>query len=84
MAKPAKIAVEEQLQNVKEALKESGFKVVALKEGNMDNVQCCVISGQDDNVMGITDTLTEAPVINVRGMTAEEAVQRIQEEVNLR
>jgi hypothetical protein len=72
----AKIAVEDSLGSVKSALQNSGHEVVAMS-GNVDGCACCVISGQDKNVMGIANAATSAAVINAEGMTADEIVQRV-------
>lgn len=78
-----KIAVEESLTNVSEALKGKGYDVVTLKtENDAKGVDCCVVTGQDINVMGIEDIVTKGPVIDARGLSAdeicEEVAQRIQ------
>jgi hypothetical protein len=71
----AKVAVESGLQDVKEALRQSGFEIVGM-DGAAD-CACCVVSGQDKNVMGITDTYTQASVINCDGMTPDEVVRQV-------
>ncbi|CAG7624435.1 YkuS family protein [Paenibacillus allorhizosphaerae] len=73
----AKIAVENSLQDVKNALQQSGHDVIAVDSSNIQNCDCCVISGQDKNVMGIAETATKASVINAQGMTADEIVQQV-------
>ena len=75
----AKIAVENGLDNVKQALQNSGHEVVSLNESNMKNCECCVISGLDQNMMGMSELETEGRVINARGMTAEEVVNEVNE-----
>jgi hypothetical protein len=73
----AKIGVEESLGHVREALKSNGHEVVSLSE-NVKGCDCCVISGQDKNVMGMTDRITDASVINAEGLTADEVVRRVE------
>lgn len=72
----AKVAVENSLTNVKQALQDKGHDVVALS-ANMDACDCCVISGEDKDMMGIADRTTKASVINAQGMTVDEIVQRV-------
>jgi len=71
----ARIAVEDSLDSVKQALQNSGHEVVSMD--NMDSVDCAVISGIDNNVMGISDRATKASVIDATGMTADEVVRRV-------
>ncbi|ALS22056.1 MULTISPECIES: YkuS family protein [Paenibacillus] len=78
----AKIAVENSLEDVKNALQQNGHEVVSIDSGNLQNCDCCVISGQDKNVMGISETVTQASVINARGMTADEIVQRVNQSLS--
>ncbi|MFZ7102963.1 MAG: YkuS family protein [Peptococcaceae bacterium] len=73
------IAVEPGLKNITQALQTAGYQVVDLEKGqNRNNVQCIVISGGDENMLGIQTTLTKAPVINAEGLTVEEVLQRVQ------
>ncbi|ERI05564.1 YkuS family protein [Aneurinibacillus aneurinilyticus] len=73
----AKIGVENTLGDIKQYLESQGHQVVAMDEGNIQNCDCCVISGQDQNMMGIADVVTKAPVINADGMTAEEVLEAV-------
>lgn len=75
----AKVAVEQGLSDVNQALQNSGFEVVGMESAG--SCSCCVISGQDQNVMGIADTYTKASVINSNGLTADEVVQQVQNAV---
>jgi len=77
----AKIAVENSLGNVRQALENSGFQVVNLDETSAQQCDCCVISGQDKNVLGITERATQAAVVNAQGMTAEQVVQQINQSI---
>jgi AhpD family alkylhydroperoxidase len=73
----AKIAVEDSLTNVKQALQNSGHEVVSLGASNMQGCDCCVISGQDQNVMGMSNAETSASVINADGMSADQVVEAV-------
>lgn len=73
------IAVEDSLTPVVEALRDKGYAVMGLDEGDLDQVEAVVVSGQDDDIMGIQTIHTKAPVINAQGRSAEEVVQDIEE-----
>ncbi|AMA74629.1 MULTISPECIES: YkuS family protein [Aneurinibacillus] len=73
----AKIAVENTLTDVKQYLESQGHQVVAMNEANIAGCDCCVVSGQDINLMGMADMLTKASVINAQGMTAEEVLEAV-------
>ncbi|WP_274362558.1 YkuS family protein [Paenibacillus thermotolerans] len=74
----AKVAVENSLGNIKDALHNSGYEVMDMS-GNLEACDCCVISGEDKNMMGMTDRATQASVINAQGMTEDEVIQRVNE-----
>ncbi|MFS0840060.1 YkuS family protein [Paenibacillus sp. 1P03SA] len=71
----SKIAVEDTLSSVKQALQSSGYEVTSLNQA--DGASCVVISGLDQNVMGFADAVTSASVINAHGLTDEEIVQEV-------
>lgn len=73
----AKIAVEDSLTNVKQALQNNGHEVVSMDAANLSGCDCCVISGQDKDMMGMADTATKASVVNAQGITADEVVQQV-------
>jgi len=78
----ARIGVEQSLSNVKDALMEKGYNVVDLKnEEDAKNCDMAVISGQDKDVMGIADVVTENSVINAHGVSAEEVCDMVSERV---
>ncbi|AZU62979.1 YkuS family protein [Neobacillus mesonae] len=75
----AKIGVEQSLTNVQQALREKGYDVVELKqESDARNVDCCVVTGLDSNVMGMQDTVSKAPVIDANGMSADEVCREVE------
>lgn len=79
-----KVAVEPSLSNVKQLLQQNGYEVIDLDgaQNNASGVQCCVISGMDQNIMGMQDIQMDVPVINMSGMSAEEALQEVQQRCN--
>ncbi|WP_428908462.1 YkuS family protein [Niallia sp. Krafla_26] len=77
-----KIAVEDSLTNVQQALREKGYDVVELSGENVQNCDCCVVSGLDTDVMGMQDALTKGSVIEATGLSADEVVKRIENKMN--
>jgi glutamine amidotransferase PdxT len=79
----SKIGVEESLTNIQEALREKGFDVVEIKqEADVKNVDCCVVTGLESNVMGISDTSLKASIIEASGLTADEVCREVENKVN--
>ncbi|MCT2538125.1 YkuS family protein [Aquibacillus koreensis] len=76
----ARIGIEGTLSDVKGALQEKGYDVVELKQENdVNGCDCCVISGQDKNVMGMQDTNFAGSVINADGLTADEVCKQVEQ-----
>lgn len=75
---PNIIGVEESLSNVEAALKAKGYEVIQLRT-NEDAKKCdaCVITGQDENMMGISDTEIQGSIIDARGLSADEVCERV-------
>ena len=80
----AKIGVEQSLTNVSEALRDKGFNVVTLKEeSDAKNCDVCVITGQDENVMGIQNVVSQGSILNASGLSAEEVCQEVENRIQL-
>ncbi|KKI93857.1 hypothetical protein WQ54_02070 [Bacillus sp. SA1-12] len=78
-----KIGVEQSLSDVSSALQEKGYEVVQLKnESDAQGCDCCVVTGQDSNVMGISNVVTAGSVIEASGMTADEICQQVESKIN--
>ncbi|WEG11771.1 YkuS family protein [Pullulanibacillus sp. KACC 23026] len=76
----ARIAVEESLTAVSEALKDRGYEVVTLRsESDINGCDCCVVTGQDRDVMGIQTTATKSPVIDATGMSADDVCEAVEQ-----
>jgi len=73
------IAVEAGLENVSQALKTAGYQVVNIDQSKLQNVQCVIVSGGNENMMGIQITNTKAPVINAEGLSPQEIVNRVKQ-----
>jgi hypothetical protein len=75
----AKIGVEQSLTNVQQALEEKGYEVVQLRqESDAQGCDCCVVTGLDNNIMGISNVVTAGSVIEASGLTAEEICQKVE------
>ena len=78
-----KIAVQEGLDRIGEYLSGKGYRVEtigfdAVSEVENSDYDAIVLSGMNDNIMGISDTVTKAPVIIATGMTGEMIYQQLQ------
>ena len=77
-----KIGVEQSLTDVSQALQEKGYEVVTLKqEQDAKGCDCCVITGQDQNVMGISNVVTVGSVISAQGLTADQICEQVESRV---
>lgn len=73
------IGVEQSLSNVEAALKAKGYEVIQIRsEADAKNCDACVITGQDDNMMGMSDTTVKGPVIDATGLSADEVCERVE------
>ncbi|WFA08265.1 YkuS family protein [Tissierella sp. Yu-01] len=78
-----KVAIEKGLDNVARHLINQGHQVVMLSGSidenmkNLNSYDCIVTSGLNKDALGISETLTEAPVINANGMSPEEVAERL-------
>lgn len=74
-----KVAVEQGLRPFQDALKNAGFVVMEIERPEQVDTMdphAIVVSGMDENFMGITDA-REAPVITAAGRTPEEVVTEV-------
>jgi len=75
------IAVERDLTPVMNYLSEKGFKVESIdfgKEyGDIDKYDALIVSGMNKDFLGMQDTVSKIPVIEARGMTAEQVYQQL-------
>lgn len=77
-----RVAIEASLDNMRDFLAEEGYEVVQLDPHTqtgieLKNCDAVLISGMDDNLMGMTTIMTESPVIDVKGMTPPEVLSRL-------
>lgn len=72
------VAVENGLQPVKSFLQQQGCEVVDTSTVACRDAACIVLTGGDQNIMGIETVEVEVPVINADGLSPEEVYQRVQ------
>lgn len=77
------IAVEKGLSNIRDYLMNNGYQVSEIDIGQksdknlMERFDAVVLSGMDNDFMGIEDTGSEAPVIIASGMKPEDIKARL-------
>lgn len=74
------VAVEQGLQPVKEYLEQKGCQVVEMTNANtsVGNASVIVVTGGDENLMGMDDVISEVPVITANGLSPEQVYQRVE------
>ncbi|KFN03236.1 YkuS family protein [Bacillus clarus] len=78
----ARIGVENSLTDVQQALQQQGHEVVALNsENDAQGCDCCVVTGQDSNVMGIQNASIKGSVIKASGLTTDEICQQVESRI---
>lgn len=78
MVMARRIAVEEGLANVEQALAAHGFEVTKMTSGTGNHVDAVVVTGLSANMLGVHDTQGNTmPVIRAEGMTADEVVHEV-------
>lgn len=79
------IAVQKGLSQVANYLSEAGYKVFEFdtrqkaSKDFLDGFDAVVMTGMNDNFMGIQDTSTKTPFIEARGLTPEEIQKTIEQ-----
>ena len=79
-----KVAVQNGLSTISDYLCKEGYKVKEFDNrkknaGNFYNkYDAVVVTGENQNVMGVDDTITSTPIINAIGMTPQEVKERIE------
>ncbi|NLJ85181.1 MAG: YkuS family protein [Firmicutes bacterium] len=76
------IAVDDKMGSVKRALQDSGYDVQDLSRG-WEHAAAIVISGLDEDFLGIQDIVSKAPVIDASGKDVNEVVADVERVVRL-
>lgn len=82
-----KIAVEESLTPVKDFLAQKGYSVDSINFSKeftrgLDKYDAVVITGINENFLGVEDISTDATIINARGLTAEQVYNQIENKLH--
>jgi len=81
-----KVAVQNGLTSISDYLFKEGYAVKEFDNrkknaGNfLNKYDAVVVTGENQNIMGIEDTISSTPIIDATGMTAEEVKNRIEGE----
>jgi len=81
-----KIAVQQGLSEVKKYLSEEGYTVKEFDNSKknaghfLDRYDAVIVTGENQNIMGVEDTISSTPIIDATGMTAEEVKKQIEKE----
>lgn len=82
------IAVQKGLAQISDHLSGAGYKVFEFdtrQKANkdfLDGFDAVVLTGINDNLMGIQDTNTKTPFVEARGMTPQQVQQTIEQRIN--
>ncbi len=82
-----KIAVERSLTPVMEYLSEKGYKVEGIDinseySKNIEQYDAIVVTGMNKDFLGIQDVVSKIPVIDARGLNAEQVYDRISNSIH--
>jgi hypothetical protein len=74
------VYIEPGLGPVKEYLSQHGCAVKEANNGQAlsENACCMVVTGADNNLMGMQDVVVDIPIVNADGLTPEQVYQRVQ------
>lgn len=73
-----KVAIEKNLENVKEYFENRGYQVDTISDSQIDtigeisNYDAIIVSGGNKDFLGIHDTNTKTPIIDATGITPDE------------
>ncbi len=74
-----RVAIEEGLEDVRQAIEDAGWEAIDLEDAALDEVDAVICTGMDDDLLGDETTTTEVPVISADGLSADEVVRRLSE-----
>ena len=76
------IALEDTLEDYRDILSKEGYEVRGMDEG-LENVDAVIVSGMEENIMGMQDRRTGAFIINARGRQPEEILYDLEKHFKL-
>lgn len=76
-----RIAIEQSLRHVEKFLRSNGMDVVGISTNAASDADAFVISGMDQDVLGMAEAATGVPVINAEGKSPQEILRQINHSV---
>ncbi|HHX50324.1 MAG TPA: YkuS family protein [Clostridia bacterium] len=76
------VAVDGALENVRQALENAGFQTMKINDISLERALAIIISGMDDDFLGMSNIKTKAPVLSAKGKTAQEVVDNVKKLVH--
>ncbi len=75
------VAVEQGLEPVKRYLESQGCECIDVKNATSSpsNATVMVVTGADENLMGMEDVTTQIPIVTANGLTPEEVYNRVKQ-----
>lgn len=71
-----RIAVDDELGNVRQALTDAGYQVVGIEQSS-DSADVLVLSGMTQDMAGYEEMQSDAAVVNAAGMSAADVVEEV-------
>lgn len=75
-----RVVVDDNLGNVKSALQTQGYQVLSMNQISQ-NPDAIITSGMENNMMGMQDVQTTAPIISARGLSADQVIQELDQQL---
>ena len=79
-----KIAVQKGLNPIKDYLSDEGYTVKEFDNRKknaghfLDRYDAVIVTGENQNIMGVDETISSTPIIDATGMTGEEVKKQIE------
>jgi len=79
-----KVAVQKGLREVKDYLNGEGYSVKEFDNSKknaghfLDRYDAVIVTGENQNIMGVQETISSTPIIDATGMTGEEIKKQIE------
>lgn len=77
-----RVVVADELGNVKAALRDQGYEVLGMSALNQ-NPDAVIISGLNENIIGMEDMQANTPVISAHGLSANEVISVLRERMKM-
>lgn len=78
------VACDDEMLRFRSALEAAGYEVMPLRRAPLHRVAAVVVSGMDSNIVGDQRRMTDAPVVEARGLDERGVVAAVHEKVRAR